>query len=299
MKKIDFLSLDGRSLKTFLIVLEEMSISKAATRLGVTQSAVSHILDKLRLTLGDPLFVRAGRNIAATPRALALREPAREILDKLKALTDERIFDPRLGQLEFTIAANDFQRELIFPDLSRQLIEEGIDVRFRFIPSRNQANELLQQSRCHLVVTPYPPEGANIFQTRLFDDQSVCFYDGRRRRPPKTRQAFLDSDYIEVRFSDEDSAMRRIQRTLGEDLSQPRFSVPNFSAVAAMLRGSQCIAALPSLMAKVNLQDFNQAPLPFASPPFTMYMTWHRRDHLDPASQWLRQRIKERIKALR
>ncbi len=62
MKEIDFLALDGKSLRTFLVVLEELSVSKAAARLGVTQSAVSHILDKLRLALGDPLCVREGES---------------------------------------------------------------------------------------------------------------------------------------------------------------------------------------------------------------------------------------------
>ena len=108
MKKIDFYSLDGRGLKTFLVVLEEMSVSRAAERLGVTQSAVSHTLDKLRLALGDPLFVRSGRGIAATERAVSLQEPVRQVLDDLKGLTDQRVFDPSIGTLELTIAANDF-----------------------------------------------------------------------------------------------------------------------------------------------------------------------------------------------
>ena len=61
MSKIDHLGLDGNALTTFLTVLEEMSVSRAAERLGVTQSAVSHTLDKLRVILDDPLFVRVGR----------------------------------------------------------------------------------------------------------------------------------------------------------------------------------------------------------------------------------------------
>lgn len=115
MKEIDYLALDGKSLRTFLVVLEESSISKAAERLGVTQSAVSHTLDKLRLALGDPLFVRLGRNIAATDRAITLREPVQSVLDDLKGLTNQRVFDPFIGKMDFTIAANDFQRDLIFP----------------------------------------------------------------------------------------------------------------------------------------------------------------------------------------
>lgn len=115
MKKIDFLALDGRTLKTFLTVLDESSISKAAERLNVTQSAVSHTLDKLRIAMGDPLFVRSGRHIAATKRAIALREPVQKVLDGLRGLTNQHLFDPTVGLLDYVIAANDYQRDLVFP----------------------------------------------------------------------------------------------------------------------------------------------------------------------------------------
>jgi DNA-binding transcriptional LysR family regulator len=292
MKKIDFMALDGRSLRTFLVVFEEMSISNAANRLGVTQSAVSHLLDKLRLTLGDPLFVRAGRGIAPTERAVTLREPVQAVLDGLKALTDKRPFDPAVGQLEYTIAANDFQRDLIFPDLVRALATEGVDALFRFIPSGIPATDLLRQARCQLIVTPFPPEGPDIYQTRLFDDHIVCFFDGSMRTAPTSKDEFCAADYIEVRFEDDETAMQVLHSSTGLDLKGPRLSVPNFSALAAFLKGSDLISAQLSLMGKVNLQGFAFAPLPFETGTATMYMAWHRRDHMDPAHQWLRNRIK-------
>lgn len=115
MSKIDYSTLDGRALRTFLTVLEEESVSKAAEQLGVTQSAVSHTLDKLRVAFGDPLFVRSGRGIHPTERASALREPVQSVLDDLKALADERQFNPKHEPMEYTIAANDLARVLLFP----------------------------------------------------------------------------------------------------------------------------------------------------------------------------------------
>ena len=291
MSNFDFTALDGRSLKTFLAVLDEGSVSKAAERLGVTQSAVSHLLDKLRLVLSDPLFVRAGRGIAPTERALALREQVQTVLDGLKALTDERLFDPLVGRMEFIVAANDFQRDLIFPDLIRQLHAEGSDVCFRFMASSAHASGLLRQARCHLLITPFPPEGADIFQVRLFDDELVCFYDDTVRSAPDTAEAFSTADYLEVRFDEHESTLRLLQQRDGVTIGQPRVSVPNFSALPGFLRGSEMICALPSLMGRVNLQGFASAPLPFPAPGLTMYLCWHRRDHLDPAHQWLRRRI--------
>ena len=121
MNKLDYLGLDGSALRTFIIVMEEVSVSKTAARLNVTQSSVSHTLDKLRSAFDDQLFIRDGRGIMPTAKALSLRDPIQTILDELKSLTYERKFDPLAESIEFTIAANDFPRQLIFPKLLKGL----------------------------------------------------------------------------------------------------------------------------------------------------------------------------------
>ena len=83
MSKFDYLGLDGRTLRTFLTVLEEKSVSRAAERLGVSQSAVSHTLDKLRSIFDDPLFIRIGRGIESTARARVMRVPIESVTGKL------------------------------------------------------------------------------------------------------------------------------------------------------------------------------------------------------------------------
>ena len=168
MKKIDYLSLNGRVLKTFLAVLEEQSVTRAAARLDVTQSAVSHTLERLREVLGDPLFVRTGNRVEPTRRALDLQAPVLAILDQLKELTSERPFDPAEAPMSFTVAANDFQRELLFPTLFRELRSEGVDLRLNFLPSGVPTTSLLREARCDLAVTPFPPDSPDIFQGLLF-----------------------------------------------------------------------------------------------------------------------------------
>lgn len=292
MKEIDYLALDGRSLRTFLVVLEEISVSRAAERMGVTQSAVSHLLDKLRIALGDPLFVRSGRNIVPTDRAIALREPVQKVLDELKGLTDQRVFDPLIGSQEWTIAANDFQRDLIFPGLLKAFREEGVAAHFRFIPSGIPSVELLRQGRCQLVVTPFPPEGPDIFQARLFADRLVCYFDGSMREAPRTLEEFVNADFIEVTFDENISAYHGLPDVAPLNQKKARVSVPNFTALSNFLRGTDLITAQLSLMEKVNLKGFCTAPLPFETDNYVMYMAWHKRDHTDPAHQWLRERIK-------
>ncbi|MBV5335636.1 LysR family transcriptional regulator, partial [bacterium] len=115
MSDFDYLSLSGRNLKAFLAVIEEGSVGGAAQRLGVTQSAVSHTLDRLREMLGDPLFVRSGRNIVPTAHALAAAEQARAVLDGMRALAGAGPFSAAGATMRLTVAANDLQRDVLLP----------------------------------------------------------------------------------------------------------------------------------------------------------------------------------------
>src|SRR5574337_1822410 len=122
MSEFDWSDLDARLLQLLLAVLESGSITGAAQRLGVTQSAVSHQLDKLRAITGGALFVRSGRGIVATARAEARAPQARELLSGLERVAHADSFDPARWQTTFTIAANDFQRDLLLPALvARQI----------------------------------------------------------------------------------------------------------------------------------------------------------------------------------
>lgn len=297
MNKSNYLDLDGRSLRTLLTVLETLSVSKAAARLNVTQSAVSHTLAKLRTTFGDPLFVRSGRGIAATEPARALREPVRALLDDLKALSDPREFDPTSEPLRFVIGANDFQRDLIFPSVLRRAHNDQVDLRLRFMPSGVPEAAVLREARCDLLVTPFPPSGPDILQSRLFEDRLACFFDASVAPAPPTLGAFRKRAYAEVRFNDNQRSLVALSNIDTSKLPEPRVSVPNFSALASFIQGTDMIATELSLMALGPLRGLDTAALPFKTRPIVMYLAWHRRDHDDPAHQWLRGRVRRTVQA--
>ena len=296
MNKIDYLSLDGHSLLVFVTVLEEQSVTKAAERLSVTQSAVSHTLEKLRMALGDPLFVRSGRNIAATEQALELLEPAREVLDGMKNLTNKRHFDPTKGELTFKIAANDFQRSLIFPSLTKALVKRSVNARFNFLPARIPEAAILRQGHCDLIITPFPPEGADIYQVRLFSDDIVCFFDGNIRKAPTTKRELLSDNHLDVVFEDQSSVMHAVLN--GLDLAKipnSRITVPNFDAIQEFILGTDLITVQMARMAETSLTKLDHAHLPFKTPKLHLFMAWHRRNNSDPAHVWLRELIKSFI----
>ncbi|MCP5266843.1 MAG: LysR family transcriptional regulator, partial [Burkholderiaceae bacterium] len=115
MKEIDHLSLDGHLLAVLVAVADEGSVTGAAARLGVTQSAVSHRLDRLRAIVGDALFVKSGRGVVATARAMRLATRARDLLGEMRRFAHEAGFDPARLDTTITVAANDLQRDLLLP----------------------------------------------------------------------------------------------------------------------------------------------------------------------------------------
>jgi DNA-binding transcriptional LysR family regulator len=291
MSKFDYLGLDGNTLKTFLTVLEEMSVSRAAERLGVTQSAVSHTLDKLRGIFDDPLFVRVGRGIESTARARALQGPVESVLDDLKSLTDHREFDPLVEQMDFVIAANDFPIRLIFPKLLKELSDEGIHPRIRFIPSGIPIVSILRASRYRMLITPTPPDDSELEKVSLIQSKMVIFYDSTVRKPPKTRKQFAESNYVEVRFSDTEASLMALPAFDASTMNPHAISVPNFGLLAPMIKGTDRITAQIAAMKLGLLSELDTAPLPFGTDTLDLFLIWHRREHDDPAHRWFRERI--------
>jgi DNA-binding transcriptional LysR family regulator len=291
MKKIDYLGLDGNALTTFLTVLEEMSVSRAADRLGVTQSAVSHALEKLRVVFDDPLFVRVGRGIESTARARGLQASVESVLDDLKSLTDHREFEPLVEQMEFTIAANDFPIALIFPKLLMELNEEGIHPRIRFIPSGIPRVSVLRASRYRMLITPTPPKDAELEKVSLIHSKMVIFYDSTVRKPPTSTKQFAESNYVEVRFSDTEASLMALPEFDVSTMSPHTITVPNFGLLTPMIKGTDRITTQIAAMKLGLLSELDTAPLPFESGTLDLFLIWHRREHEDPAHRWFRERI--------
>jgi len=202
MKKIDYTAINWQTLSTFLAILEQSSVSLAAKRLGVTQSTVSHTLAKMRTFFDDPLFVRSGQLLVPTERALGLKDPMQQALEDLEGLTHHRAFAPRAEEMFFIVAANDMQRDLIFPQLLRDLRAEGISIALEFIPSGHPTPATMRDARCHIALTPFPPDASDIVQKPLLTGRMMCFFDGSMRDAPNSWEEYCAADHIAVRFPD-------------------------------------------------------------------------------------------------
>ncbi|MGX9353992.1 LysR family transcriptional regulator [Roseobacteraceae bacterium S113] len=296
MKDFDFERLDGQLLRTFLMILEESSVSLAAERLGVTQSTVSHALNKLRTILGDPLFVRSGQGLAATETAISLKAPVLEVLDRLQSLTNLRPFDPRSEKMHFVIAANDMQRDLIFPRLLHNAWAESIDLSMELRPSGVPSVGLLRDARCDLILTPLPPDAPDLMQRKLFSGNMKVFYDAARRSPPATLDEYLNADHVTVHFALGGSAEEVIETTEFSSLPKAKVSVSNFAGIPPFLLGTDLITTQFEFMQQTSLSPLAMADLPFGTEPISIYMVWHQRSTNDPAHRWLRDQIRNVIR---
>ena len=207
MSSIDHLALDGHALALLVAVAEEGSVTRAAQRLGLTQGAVSHGLDRLRALTGHALFVRSGRGIVATPQAAVLAQRARVLLDELRAFTQAADFSPARLAGPFTVAANDLQRDLLLPPLLRRLHVQAPGLQLRVLPSGAPRAELLRDGGCELLLTPRPPEASDLVQRRLFEDRYVVFHDPAFHPRPPDRAAWLAAGHVTVRYEDEALAL--------------------------------------------------------------------------------------------
>jgi DNA-binding transcriptional LysR family regulator len=287
MNRIDACEIDGRLLQLLLAVLECGSVTAAAVKLGVTQSAVSHGLERLRALTGDALFVKSGRSIAATARAEALAQPARELLAAMQRFAHNEDFDPSHWRGQFTIAANDFQRDLLLPPLLARMREQAPGLALRVVPSAVPRLETLRNDDCQLVISPRPPEGADIVQKRLFQDRYRVFYDARVREAPGSMTEYLEADHATVVYEPRRSL--DLDQQLEARGVQRRFAVmvPGFAALAPFLRGTRLLATVPGLLGRQTLAEFASCEPPMRCPTMPMYALWHVRYQQDPAHRWL------------
>lgn len=289
MNDFDWSDLDAHLLQLLVAVVDAGGITRAAQTLGVTQSAVSHQLDKLRAITGDALFVKSGRGIVATARAIDLATQARELLRQLQVFAHTGAFDPARWKTTVTIAANDLQREVLLPALAHVLREQAPGVALRIIPSGVPSLEMLRDGVCDLAISPRPPEGSDIVQKRLFEDRYVVYFDASVRTAPTTVQDYLAADHITVVY--EPRRTLHLDRTLEARGLHRRFAVmvPGFGALPAFLRGSPLLATAPSLLARRFMAGFGSCEVPVPCPPLPMYLIWHRRHQDDAAHRWLRE----------
>ncbi len=291
MKNNDFLNIDGHLLRFLIHLTEEESLTRAAENLGVTQSAASHMLTRLRAIVGDPVVVKSGRGVVPTVHARELADKARVLLDELRSFAFAVDFHPEQQSGQLTIAADDLQRDLLLPALLKRLKREAPALTLRVIPSEIPTLDMFRTNQCLLAISPRPPVGTEIMQKRLFTDRYLVFYDASQRAAPATLDEYCAAEHVTVSYTS--TQHLEIDRYLEDQDIERRFGVEvsSFAGIPAFIHGTNRLATLPSLLRHDLLRELQFCELPVQSPPLPIYMIWHARYQHDPAHIWLRQHL--------
>ena len=288
MKKFDYLSLDARALQVLIAVYETRSVTKASERIGLTQSAVSHTLDKLRHITGNPLFVRRPGGVTPTGETERVIDQARELLAGLRRLAKPAPFSPAEFSGIFTLGVTDYELQLFVPELYRRLRRQAPQARLALVsePSLIEAEHLL--SRFDLVFSPYFSAQAGVYRAPLLSDQWLSFYDPEQRPAPTTLETFLAAEHAVVVLGDHPRTALDDRLAAEGQRRQVSLQVPSFAMLPALLRGTDLIVTVLGGFRGGLLRDFAAVPCPLSMPPFELNMLWHSRVHHDPAQRWLR-----------
>jgi DNA-binding transcriptional LysR family regulator len=296
-------ALDLNLLRVVDAVLTEGSATGAATRLGVTQSAVSHALGRARDALGDAIVVRGGAGLVPTPRGEALREPLRRALAEIEVALAPQELDPETFRGELVVACPDYSAEILMPQVAARLGDElpGLDLVVRApvdVPARDLAagDVDLVVGRAGLDVDQ------GLYAQRLFDDGFCCLLRGDH---PALSAPFDVDAYCALRhvLVAPSGAPGGIVDVRLEEVGRTRrvaVRVAHFLAAASFVAASDAVCTLPRRIAERHAAVHGLAVLdpPLALPGFQLAQIWHQRRHRHPAHRVLRRLVAERAAEL-
>ncbi|MBZ4417798.1 LysR family transcriptional regulator [Myxococcus sp. RHSTA-1-4] len=275
-------------------LLTEVNVTRAAERVGVTQSAMSHSLRQLRELLGDALLIRGRGGMMRTPRAEQLAAPVhRGLIELRRALSNEPVFEPRTATRRFTLATGDYFAATLLPELLALLGQEAphVDLVVRHLLP-DQLPSLLESGEVDLCVAAFPPLAPGLRQQKLFTEDFVCVV---REGHPATRkgldlETYLRLPHVLISPRGEgagivDTALALQGRSRRIGLRLPYF----LTAPLAMVRSDHVLTAPRRLVETfTGAWPLQVLPPPVALRSFDVPQIWHERFDDDPAHRWLR-----------
>lgn len=285
---------DLNLLLVFNQLLAERRVSKVAEALGMTQPGVSNALKRLRLLLGDEVFVRTARGMEPTPYALQLAEPIGYALSTIHdSLNEVSHFDPASSKRRFTLGMTDIGEVYFLPRLMQMLRRHAPGVTVSTV--RNTAVNLqdeMEAGHVDLAIGLLPQLKSGYFQRRLFHQRYVCMFRKGHPLDKKvlTVEDFRNADHVTVvstgtghAIADQAIERHGIKRNIG-------LTVPHFVAVGHILSNSTMIATVPERYAMACVEPFGLRYVahPLSLPEININVFWHAKYNKDPANKWLR-----------
>jgi DNA-binding transcriptional LysR family regulator len=315
-RRADFDTIDLRHIRVLCTVLQEQSVSRAATLLASTQPAVSAQLRRLRVLTGDPLLVRAGTGMRATEAGMQLLGPARRLLQDAERLFGPHqrgargpgAFDAALANGTFRVAASDYLDPLFLPALVARLKQQAPGLMLELMPLSHEWDyrRHLAAGDVDLVIGNWLQPPGELHQGPLFSDEVVCLV---AKDHPAARQGgrwFTAEKYLAAEhvapMAMSPGAPGVIDQHLAATGARRRIVVraSHFGLIPQMVADSLLVLTTGRLFCSRYLDALPLKVLrcPIAFPPLQYYQLWHELTHTAPSMRWLREQVRATALAL-
>jgi DNA-binding transcriptional LysR family regulator len=290
-------SLDLNLLVALDALLLEANVSRAAMRIGLSQPAASHALQRLRDVLGDPLLVRTGSRMELTPRAQALRGPLAQALDQVRLLFIPDDFDAVSSERQFRLMMPDLAVELLMPPLMEKITKAAPNVRIDVVPWRGSAIFTAEFARTIDLVISIGNAFKGFHRQLLYTDRDALAV--RRGHAIgaklKKRDAFLNARHVAVVIRGQSEDL--IDGWLRSKGIERRIAlvVPGYIEALHVAARTDLVAFVPQRLIRALSK---QLSLVSVTPPFDpgideQFMFYPTRAQMDPGSIWLRKLMLE------
>lgn len=299
-----FKNLDLNLLVALDAMLELRSISRAAERLHLSQSATSSALARLRDYFGDELLVQIGRCMELTPRAEALKDAVRDLLLRVDTtIAAQPQFDPARSPREFRILLSDFTLMVLMPHLLRLAQRHARSVRFQFETLADDSKHELERGDADLLIIPSDYCSLDHPVEPLFDEGFCCvvWSGSRLARRPLGVEAYLAAGHVAMRppgvAGDTLDALYSRTTGVARRIDVTTF---NFATVPYLLLGTDRIATMHGRLARHLAQALPLTVLrsPFPVEPIRQSAQWHRCRSEDPGLLWLRGMLRQAVASM-
>lgn len=297
-QSVNLAEIDLNLLVAFDALLNERSVSEAASCIGITQPAMSKRLAKLRKILRDDILVRTPEGMQPTERAMDLAEPIQAALRQVEsALGSHLSFQPTGSTRCFRIATTDLVAVVLIPALIRrlQISAPSMSIILRTL-HRTEIADALDAGKIDLAITVLPDASPSIKRLPLFEEQYVCLVsqDHPEIQGSLTLEQYVSSPHVLITYTGD--LKGTIDRML-DDRGLKRTVVASFPyhlAAPYIVANTNCIVTLSERIARLyNWLGVQLLPLPLNFIPYMETMLWHRRDDNDRTHQWMRNEISQ------
>lgn len=274
-------------------------VTRAAEHLNLTQSAISHSLSRLRGIFGDPLFVRNGHRLIATPLTRSLISPLQQVLRSLDILvTNAGGFDPATAETQFTISLRDPTDTLLLPSLMKHVVSAAPDIDFRIVQTRRRSVEAdLASGALDLSIDVPLPLSSHVHRQNLGADRLVVVArKGHPHiRPGLTLETYLAQHHVMVTSRRKGPSLEDIDLSELGLKRRVRLRCRSYFAAVRVVDETDLVLTMPERYVRaLNVGARTQVHrLPLTTSALDLYLYWHSSVDENNANRWLRSLVIE------